>query len=110
MPARTAKRPVRPRPRSAKRPGTLQLYHEKRNLAVSGEPGESPVERPKIGAIRRYVIQKHDATRLHYDLRLEMEGVYRSWAVPKGLPTAAGERSLAVEVEDHPLAYGNFEG
>jgi bifunctional non-homologous end joining protein LigD len=63
-----------------------------------------------VGTVRRYVIQKHDATRLHYDFRLEMEGVYRSWAVPKGLPTKAGERALAVEVEDHPLAYGNFEG
>lgn len=109
MPTRTAHRPARKRPRSTKRPGTLRLYHAKRNLAASGEPGES-AERPKVGAIRRYVIQKHDATRLHYDFRLEMEGVYRSWAVPKGLPTEPGERTLAVEVEDHPLAYGNFEG
>ncbi|HEX7941605.1 MAG TPA: DNA polymerase ligase N-terminal domain-containing protein [Gemmatimonadaceae bacterium] len=110
MPARTVQRPARKRPRSTKRPGTLRLYHEKRNLAASGEPGEAGAEQPKVGAIRRYVIQKHDATRLHYDFRLEMEGVYRSWAVPKGLPTEAGERTLAVEVEDHPLAYGNFEG
>jgi bifunctional non-homologous end joining protein LigD len=110
MPSRTVQRSARKRPRSAKRPGTLRLYHAKRNLAASGEPGEVASERPKVGAIRRYVIQKHDATRLHYDFRLEMEGVYRSWAVPKGLPTEAGERTLAVEVEDHPLAYGNFEG
>ena len=114
MPARTAKRPGRTRAparsRAAKRPGSLQLYHAKRNLAASGEPAESSAEQRKIGAIRRFVIQKHAATRLHYDFRLEMDGVYRSWAVPKGLPTRAGERALAVEVEDHPLAYGNFEG
>ena len=56
------------------------------------------------------MIQKHDATRLHYDLRLEMSGAFKSWAVPKGLPWAKGEKRLAVHVEDHPLAYGNFEG
>ncbi|MBW8781394.1 MAG: non-homologous end-joining DNA ligase [Verrucomicrobia bacterium] len=84
----------------------LSAYRRKRDLARSGEPaGGSAGE----GA-PRYVIQKHDATRLHFDLRLEMEGVYRSWAVPKGLPTRVGERVLAVEVEDHPLDYGDFEG
>jgi bifunctional non-homologous end joining protein LigD len=57
-----------------------------------------------------YVIQKHDATRLHYDFRLEAEGVLKSWAVPKGLPAKVGEKALAIEVEDHPLDYGGFEG
>jgi bifunctional non-homologous end joining protein LigD len=88
----------------------LSRYHAKRNLNASGEPDAAPAQRVDAGNIRRYVIQKHDATRLHYDFRLEMDGVYRSWAVPKGVPEKAGDRSLAVEVEDHPLSYGNFEG
>lgn len=90
------------------RSSRLRAYNAKRNLRASGEPGGDG----NVGssAEPRFVIQKHDATRLHYDLRLEMEGVYRSWAVPKGLPAKPGEKVLAVEVEDHPLDYGTFEG
>src|SRR5205814_5139885 len=57
-----------------------------------------------------FVIQKHRATRLHYDTRLELDGVLVSWAVPRGLPVKKGEKHLAVQTEDHPLEYGSFEG
>ncbi|MBA4138277.1 MAG: ATP-dependent DNA ligase [Opitutus sp.] len=87
---------------------TLREYHRKRDLGASGEPGGARVA--PSAALPRFVIQKHDATRLHYDLRLEMSGTLKSWAVPKGLPENPGDKSLAIEVEDHPLDYGSFEG
>ncbi len=88
----------------------LTEYTRKRNFGVTAEPkGGKPLPKLVKGA-SRFVIQKHDASRLHYDFRLEMEGVLKSWAVPKGLPWAQGEKHLAVEVEDHPTEYATFEG
>src|SRR6186997_410531 len=87
----------------------LEKYKAKRNFAVTSEPKGKPLPKAVKGA-SRFVIQKHDASRLHYDFRLQMEGVLKSWAVPKGLPWAKGEKHLAVEVEDHPIEYETFEG
>src|SRR5450759_2412269 len=86
----------------------LSRYRAKRDFAKSAEPSGS---RPTRRSDRlRFVIQKHAARRLHYDLRLELGGVFKSWAVTKGPSLDPGEKRRAVEVEDHPLAYGDFEG
>jgi bifunctional non-homologous end joining protein LigD len=84
----------------------LRDYRRKRDPAVTPEPFGGDAS----GGAPVFVIQRHDARRLHYDLRLERDGALASWAVPKGLPLEAGERHLAVHVEDHPLDYGSFEG
>jgi len=87
---------------------TLSKYRAKRDFKKTSEPsGETHV---KPSNRRRFVIQKHDATRLHYDLRLELDGVFKSWAVTKGPSLDPHDKRLAVEVEDHPLDYGDFEG
>src|SRR6266571_2107592 len=88
----------------------LAEYKAKRDFQKTAEPkGDKPLPKAVRGA-SRFVIQKHDARRLHYDFRLQMEGVLKSWAVPKGLPWKQGEKHLAVEVEDHPIEYEDFEG
>ncbi|MGB9175571.1 MAG: non-homologous end-joining DNA ligase [Methanoregula sp.] len=83
----------------------LRSYHEKRNFSVTHEPEGAPDMNGN-----RFVIQEHHAHKLHYDLRLERDGVLKSWAVPKGIPETTGEKHLAVAVEDHPLEYVSFEG
>lgn len=88
---------------------SLREYARKRDFAHTWEPHPA-VAGGKTGARARFVVQKHAASCLHYDLRLEMEGVLKSWAVPKGVPLRRGEKRLAVKVEDHPLAYADFEG
>jgi len=86
----------------------LQEYERKRDPKKTSEPFGLPGRRAKGAPI--FVVQRHDATRLHYDFRLERGGALASWAVPKGVPLEPGEQHLAVHVEDHPLSYATFEG
>ncbi|WP_312913265.1 DNA ligase D [Stutzerimonas nitrititolerans] len=88
----------------------LDEYNRKRDFSATPEPGGTPAgKRGKQGALQ-YCIQKHDATRLHYDFRLELDGTLKSWAIPKGPSLDPKARRLAVHVEDHPLEYATFEG
>lgn len=88
----------------------LSEYNRKRDFDITAEPsGVEPSGKRKASALS-FVIQKHDARNLHYDFRLELDGVLKSWAVPKGPSLDPGQKRLAVHVEDHPLSYGGFEG
>jgi len=104
--------PAKPRRRTsedviaASKDPKLAEYVRKRDFGGTPEPAPGTAK----GRGNSFVIHKHRATRLHYDVRLERDGALPSWAVPKGLPTARGDRRLAVRTEDHPLEYGSFEG
>ena len=86
----------------------LDGYKKKRDFTKTKEPEPQLVSSDKDNLI--FVIQEHHARNLHYDLRLEIDGVLRSWAVPKEPPTEAGVKRLAIATEDHPLSYAHFEG
>ena len=88
-------------------PTALKTYNQKRDFRATPEPRGRVARARKIP---RFVVQKHRASTLHYDFRLEVDGVLKSWAVPKGPPKTTKDRRLAVPTEDHPLSYINFEG
>ena len=86
---------------------SLKTYRAKRRFDRTTEPRGG---RARRATKSRFVVQRHAATSLHYDFRLEVNGVLKSWAVPKGLPARVGDKRLAMETEDHPLEYIDFEG
>src|SRR5438128_5132098 len=91
-----------------KRNDPLKVYRTKRDFKKTSEPSGKRISRPSKQPV--FVIQKHDATRLHYDFRIEAGGVLKSWAIPKGPSTNPKDKRLAMPTEDHPMEYGKFEG
>ncbi len=94
----------------ARAPTSLTEYRRKRDFSKTAEPAGKA--RPRTGRAKalRFIVQKHAASRLHFDLRLQLDGVMKSWAVPKGPSTDPSQRRLAMHVEDHPMEYNTFEG
>lgn len=90
--------------------GSLRKYKSKRDLNNSGEPKGNKTSEKKPHDKPIFVIQKHDASHLHYDFRIEINGALKSWAIPKGPSTNPSIKRLAVETEDHPMEYATFEG
>jgi len=93
----------------ARKPDPLAKYNEKRDFAKTEEP-RGGYEKLAWGEGNGFMVQKHDATRLHYDFRLELDGTLKSWAVPNGPSLDPADKRLAVRTEDHPLSYATFEG
>ena len=95
---------------AASEPKALETYRQKRDFSKTPEPAPAIPRSSRQGSRKLFVIQKHEASRLHYDFRLEMAGTLKSWAVPKGPPYERAERRLAMATEDHPMSYADFEG
>jgi len=89
---------------------SLQDYHEKRDFSLTTEPSGNKQTTDPNKTSKIFVIQEHHARKLHYDFRLERDGVLKSWAIPKGFPQTPADKRLAVETEDHPIEYADFEG
>ncbi|SCY01179.1 ATP-dependent DNA ligase LigD phosphoesterase module /ATP-dependent DNA ligase LigD polymerase module [Nitrosospira sp. Nl5] len=92
------------------KPDLLKAYRAKRNFSITSEPSGIAKRGKSTGAVLSFVVQKHWATRLHYDFRLELDGTMKSWAVPKGPSFDPHDKRMAVHVEDHPISYNRFEG